>query len=167
MTLTSTAVVGTLGAWEAVLWPTVWGTVYVEQSVFLLKTEPRLVILGKFHDFSGMVTVVGLVWSAVVVVALSEDENIFATPERVLKDGNWPQVNVGVIARSLAGGRTIEIPDSQLADIGDCFINSLRRWSEDISAGSGSESLTVVLERTPPSQSTQTSAYIGQLRGWR
>jgi hypothetical protein len=123
--LTSTAVVGALGTWETVLWPTVWGTVDVEQSVLLLKTEPGFVILGQFHNLGGMVAVVGLVWGAVVVVALSEDEDIITTTEWVLEDGNWPQVDVGVTTWSLVGGRTIEIPGSQLADVGDFLVNGL------------------------------------------
>ena len=82
-------------------------------------------ILGILHNFSGLVTVVGLVWSAVVVVGLSEDENVVTATEGVLEDSDWPQIDVGVITRCLVGGRTIKIPDSQLADIGDFLFNSL------------------------------------------
>ena len=123
--LTSTTVVGTLGTWETVFRPTVRVIVGVQQSVLLFKTEPGLVLLGQLHNFSGMVTMIGLVWSAVVVVALSEDENIITTTEGVLEDGDWPQVDVGVTAWSLVGGRTIEIPNSQLPDVGNYFVNGL------------------------------------------
>ena len=119
--------------------------------------------LGKFHNLSGMVTVIGLVWSAVVVIALGEDEDIIAATEWIFEDGSWPQVDVGVATWSLVGGRTIKVPDSQLADVGHFLVDSLRRWLGDASAGSGSESLTHVFERRPPLPSTQTSTYNGQL----
>ena len=114
-----------MGTREPVLRPTVWGTIDVEQGVLLLKTEPGLVVLGEVHDFGGMVTVVGLVGSAVVVIALGKDEDVVTTTEGVLEDGRGPQVDIGVATGSLVGGRTVEIPDTQLANVGDLLINSL------------------------------------------
>ena len=81
--------------------------------------------LVNFHNFGGMVTIVGPVWSAVVVVGLSENEDIITTTEGILEDSNRPQVDVGVATRSLVGGRTIEIPDSQLANVGDLLVDCL------------------------------------------
>ena len=69
--------------------------------------------------------VVGLVRSTVVVVTLGEDEDVVTTTEGVLEDGSGPQVDVGVATRSLIGGRAVEIPDSQLANVGHFFINGL------------------------------------------
>jgi hypothetical protein len=43
----------------------------------------------------------------------------------ILEDGSWPQVDVGVTTRGLVGGRTIEIPDTQLTDVGDFLVNGL------------------------------------------
>jgi len=71
------------------------------------------------------VTVVGLVGSAVVVVAFGEDEDVVATTERVLEDGGRLQVNVGVATRSLVGGRAVEVPNAQLTDVGDFLVNGL------------------------------------------
>ena len=122
---TGTAVVGTLGSREATFWPAVWGTVDIEQGVFLLETEPGFVLLGLFHNLGGVVTVVSLVGSAVVVVALGKDENVVTATEGVLEDGSRPQVDVGIATGSLVGGRTVEIPGTQLAKIGDFFINGL------------------------------------------
>lgn len=47
--LTDTAVVWALGTWETTLGPSVWGTVVVEEGVFLLNTEPRLVLSAGIH----------------------------------------------------------------------------------------------------------------------
>lgn len=91
----------------------------------MFKTEPGLVFLGKIHDLGGMVTVVGLVGSAIVVVALGKDEDVVTATEGVLEDGSRPQVDVGVTTRGLVGGRTIEIPDSQLANVGDFVVDGL------------------------------------------
>ena len=72
-----------------------------------------------------MMAVVGLVGGTVVVVALGEDDDVVTTTEGVLEDGSWPQVDIGVATRSLIGRRTIEVPDSQLTDVGDFSVNSL------------------------------------------
>ena len=122
---TSTAVVRALGARESVFRPTVWGTIDVEQGVLLLKTEPGFVVLGEVHNLGGMVAVVGLVGSAVVVVTLGEHEDVVTFTEGVLEDGSGPQVDIGVATGGLVGGRTIEVPDTQLTNIGDFLVNSL------------------------------------------
>jgi len=127
-----TAVVGTLRTRETVFRPTVWGAVDVEQGVLLLETEPGLVFLGEFHDLGGMVTVVGPIGSAVVVVALSEDDDVITTAEWILKDGSWPQVDVGVTTGSLVGGRTVKVPNTQLTDVGDFLVNGGSLGTETI-----------------------------------
>ena len=70
---TSTAVVGALGTGETTLGPSVERTIHVKESVLLFETEPRFVILGKIHNLLRVVTEVGAVRSAIVVVALCED----------------------------------------------------------------------------------------------
>ena len=70
-------------------------------------------------------TVVGLVWGAVVVVALGKNEDVVTTTEGVFEDGSGPQIDVRVLTRSLVGGRTIEIPNTQLTDVGDFLVNGL------------------------------------------
>ena len=122
---TGTAVVRALGTGESTFRPTEWGTVDVEQGVLLFKTEPGFMVLGEVHNLGGMVAVVGLVGSAIVVVTLGEDEDVVTATEGVLEDGRGPQVDIGVATRGLVGGGTIEIPDTQLADIGNFLINSL------------------------------------------
>ena len=125
ITRTGTAVVRTLGTRETTLWPTVRGTVRIEQGVLLLKTEPGFLFLGLVHNLGGMVTMVSLVGGAVVVVALGENDDVVTSTEGVLEDGSRPQVDVGVSTRGLVGRRTVEIPDTQLADVGDLLIDSL------------------------------------------
>lgn len=109
---TSTAVVGALGTWETALWPSVWGTIGVENSVLLFKTEPGLQILGELHNLIGVVAVIGLVGSTIVVIALGEDKDVVTTTEGVFEDGSGPQVDIRVATRSLVSGGSVEIPDS-------------------------------------------------------
>ena len=75
---TDTAVVRTLGTWETALWPTVGSTLVVEQSVLLLDTEPRDVLLDGVHCLFARVSVVCLYGDTLGVVALGEDEDIAA-----------------------------------------------------------------------------------------
>lgn len=108
--------------------------------------------------------VVGLVRSAVVVVTRGEDENVVTTTERVLEDGSGPQVDIGVATGSLVGGRAVEVPDTQLTNIGHFLVDSLYGDSQTTRQGICESELAVVLERRPPSPSTQTSGWINQRR---
>ena len=132
---TSAAVVGTLGTGETALGPAVWSAISVFQHVLLLEAEPGLQVLSEFHDLGGMVAVVGFVGSAVVVVALGEDEDVIAATEGILEDGSRPQIDIGVATGSLVGGRTVEVPNTQLTDVGNFVVNGLRQWSDDTSTG--------------------------------
>ena len=122
---TDTTVVRALGAGETALGPTVGGAVHVEEGVLLLDTEPGNDVLGKLHDLSGMVAEVGPVGSAIVVVALCEDEDVVAAAEGVLEDSSRAEVDVGVVAGRLVGGGAIEVPDAQGADVGHLLGDSL------------------------------------------
>ena len=117
MKLTSTAVVGTLGTGEAALGPAVRSAICVEEGIFLLQTEPRDILLREVHNLGGVVAVVGLVRGAIVVVALCEDEDVIATAEGVLEDGGGTEVDVGVVARGLVGGRAVKVPDAEGPDV--------------------------------------------------
>lgn len=103
-----------------------------------------------------MVAVVGLVGRAIVVVRFSENKDVVAAAEGILEDGAGAKVDIGVVAGSLIGGRTIEVPGPELADV--CYLlgNSLKaeNWYED-SRKKGQR--TVVFERRPLSPSIQTS----------
>lgn len=72
-----------------------------------------------------MVAVVGFVGSAVVVVALGEDEDVIAATERIFEDGDRSQIDIGVATRSLVGGRAVEVPNTQLTNVGNFVVNGL------------------------------------------
>ena len=100
---TNTAVVWSLRTRETPLWPAERSAVDIEECVLLLKTEPRFVILGLIHDLLGMMAIVGAVGSAIVVVGLSEDNDIVSTTEWVFENGSWSEVDVRIVARGLVG----------------------------------------------------------------
>ena len=127
---TGTAVVRTLGARETALGPTVGGAIDIEEGILLLETEPRDGVLGEVHDLLGVVTVVGHVGGAVVVVSLSEDEDVVAAAEWIFEDGGGAEVDIGIAARGLVGGGTVKVPDAELADVRDFFGDSLGTTGE-------------------------------------
>lgn len=161
---TSTAVVRTLRAGETTLGPTEGSAVNVEEGVLLLDTEPGDDVLREVHGLLGVVTVVGHVGGAVVVVALCEDEDVVALAEGVLEDGSGAEVDVGIVAGGLVRGGTVEVPDAKLADVGHLLLDGLWwvRMSTSLERARGSSQSkvrhTVVFERRPPSPSIQTSA---------
>ena len=74
----NTTVVGALGSGESVLGPAVGPAGAVKESVFLLKTEPDVMILVLVQDDCGIVAVVVLVRLPVGAVSLAHDENVVA-----------------------------------------------------------------------------------------
>jgi hypothetical protein len=109
-----------------------------------------------------MMTVIGPVRSAVVIVTLGKDEDVVAAAERILEDGSRAQVDVRIMARSLVGGGTIEVPNAELADVGDLLAHGLRVPMRSILRNQMAlqplrAELTVVFERRPPSPSIHTS----------
>ena len=125
MRRTGTAVVGALGAGETTLRPAVWGSVHVEEGVLLLDTEPGLLLLDLVHDLLRVVAVVGPVGSAIVVVALGKDKDVVTTTEGILEDGSGTEVDVRVVARSLVGGGTVKVPDTEVVNGGDLLGDGL------------------------------------------
>ena len=85
---TDTTVVRALRSGESHLGPSEDLAIGVEERVLLLETEPRLVLLGGVHNLLGVRSVVRLVDSAVVVVALAKDEDVVTTTEGVLEHGD-------------------------------------------------------------------------------
>lgn len=66
-----TTVVGSLRSGVAALGPSKRPSIGIEKRVFLLKTEPGLVLLSKVHRLVGSVSVVGLVGSSIRVESLT------------------------------------------------------------------------------------------------
>lgn len=166
---TDTTVVGALGTGETVLGPAVDLAVVVEESVLLLETEPGLSLLGSVHDLLGVGTVVGLVGGAVVVVALAKNKNVGTATEGVLEDGDralgnkFSRRNVGGASQpsKLLTRKTSELsPGAWLVEEPSKFHS--RRSATDL----GASSRVMVLQRRPPSPSTQTSGGSVSMCGW-
>ena len=107
---TDTTVVRTLRSWETSLWPAVWPSVNAEKSVLLFQTEPEFVLCVLGHEDIGVVAEVVGVWCAVGHPCLAHDENVVTKTEWVRVHGDWTEVDIGVVAWSLASGRSVEIP---------------------------------------------------------
>ena len=114
-----------MGSGEATLRPAKRSTVHIKQGVFLLDTEPRLEVLSLLHDLLRMVTIVRPVRSAIVVVALREDEDVVTTTERVLEDGGGAEVDVRVATGGLVGGGAVKVPDAKVVNRGDLLCDGL------------------------------------------
>lgn len=91
---TVAAVVGTLRSWETVPGPAVRPAGGVEESVFLLETEPEFVLGVLVHKNSGIVAEVVGVGGSVAHPGLTHDEDVVAKPERVGVHGDWAEVDI-------------------------------------------------------------------------
>lgn len=121
----NTAVVGALGSGEAVLGPAIGPALDVEESVFLLETEPELVGLVCLHDDGSVVAVVIRVRLAISAVGLAHDEDVVAQAEGVGVEGDGAEVDIGVVAGSLARRRAIEVPLWEVLDLAGELVESL------------------------------------------
>lgn len=107
---TNTTVVWTLWTWETIYWPSVWAVSHVKKGVLLLKTKPWLVGSMCLHKLGSLMSVVELVWGSVIIPALGKNEDVWGAAHWVWVDANWADVDIGVVAWSLASGRTIKVP---------------------------------------------------------
>lgn len=123
---TDTAIIRALRRGITALWPSEWLVIYVEQGIFLLETEPWFDFLCLVHDLLRMVAVVGLVGSSVVVVGLSEDENVLSTTEGIPEDGSRAKVDIRVVTGGLVRGRAIKVPHTKIANVGDALGDRLQ-----------------------------------------
>jgi len=82
----------------------------VEEGVLLLKTEPWLVGLVSLHELGTLVAVVELVWGSIGIPALGDNQDVGSATEWVGEDGNRSEVDIRVVAGSLAGRATIKVP---------------------------------------------------------
>jgi hypothetical protein len=73
-----------------------------------------------------MMAVVGPVWGAIVVVCFCKDKDIVPATERVLEDGSRTEVHVRVMSGGLVGRRTVEVPDTEGANIGNFLAHGLK-----------------------------------------
>lgn len=110
---TNTTVIRSLRARETALWPAIWPAIRAKKSVFLLETEPWLVLGIGLHQPCGFVTVIELVGASIWIPGLAQHQNIVAATERIGKDGTGADVNIGVVPRSLSGRRAVKVPFRQ------------------------------------------------------
>jgi hypothetical protein len=97
----------------------------VEEGVLLLKAEPGFVLLCQLHGLGRIMTEVCPIGSAVAIVGGGEDDNVVTTAERILVDCDWTKKNIRVMTGGLVGGRAIEIPVGELAQVGDLSSDGL------------------------------------------
>ncbi len=84
----NTTVVRALRSWEAIYWPTIWSIGDIEESVFLFKTEPWLVLSVSLHELGTLMTVVELVWGSIRIPAFAENQHVGSTTEWVGENSN-------------------------------------------------------------------------------
>lgn len=99
------AVVRTLWAWEAVFRPTEWPAVKVEESVLLLDTEPRILLLDGFHRQVRAIPLVRFCRRLITVVGITEHKFVVTTTERIVVNGHRIEINftirtIGLIRRA-------------------------------------------------------------------
>jgi len=73
-----------------------------------------------------MMAIVGPVGCAVIIVALGENEDIVASAEWILEDSSGTKVDIGVMTGCLVGGRTIEIPGTELTNVSYFLADGLK-----------------------------------------
>lgn len=162
---TSAAVVRALRAWETVHRPAKRPTIHAHEGILLLETEPGDLGSSSVHDFLRRRTMVRLIRRTIVVVGLRHHKDVVTTTEGVFEDSRCAEVDIGIFALSLVGRGAIEVPLTELADVGDLLAyglaqrsqvdeqNQMRRIYARLSQR------TVVFERSSPSPSIQTSIH--------
>ena len=96
-----TAVVRSLGTRVAILGPTERLLVIVEQGVLLLNSKPGLLILCLLHNLKTLLPLVGLHWLVLVVIGITQDEEVVSLVERAGVHLDWMNVDITIFASSL------------------------------------------------------------------
>ena len=123
---TNTTIIWPLRSWKAILGPAVWPTLGTKQRIFLLQTEPKMVLLISIHEAGGFVTVVELVGRSIRIPGFAHDEDVGRAAEGVGVDGDGADVHVRVVPGSLAGGGAVEVPFWEVIGAFDFFGQGLR-----------------------------------------
>jgi hypothetical protein len=111
-----TAVVRALRTGVTALGPAVRPAVGAQKRILLLETEPEVVLGVGLHQLGGLVTVVELVGGPIRIPGLAQDDDVVPLAEGIREDGDGANVDIGVVARRLAGGGTVEVPLGELID---------------------------------------------------
>ena len=67
-------------------------------------------------------SVVVLVWGSIRVPALGDDQDVGSTTEWIGEDGNGSEVNIGIVAGSLASGATVEVPLREVVNLEEAVL---------------------------------------------
>lgn len=135
----NTTVVWALWTGIAANWPAIGLVESIKEGILLLKTEPRLVGLVGLHELSTLVAVVELVWGSVGIPALGDNQDVGSATERVGEDGHRSEIDIRVIAWSLASRAAVKVPlgkvfnleETVLWDLGESLgILRVRKSSE-------------------------------------
>lgn len=121
----NTTVVGTLRSGETVARPAIGPAGEVEHGVFLLESEPELLLGVLLHYDCGVVTVVVGVGGAVGHPGLAHDEDVVAEAEGIRVEGDGAEVDIGVVTWSLRGRGTVKVPFGEIGDFGGLFWEGL------------------------------------------
>ena len=91
----------------------------------MLEAEPQLMLGIRFHQPGRLMAVVELVGAPIRIPGLAHDQNVGLQTERIGIDGHGANIDIGVVAWGLAGGRAVEIPFRELLRLGDWFVERL------------------------------------------
>ena len=105
----NSTIVGSLRSREAILWPTEWMLVIIEQSILLLNTKPRLQILRLLHQLETDLPVVCLHWLVFIVVGVAQDEDVVPLGKWTGINLDWLKVDIAVITSRLRTKQISEI----------------------------------------------------------
>lgn len=97
-----TTVIWALWSRVTIYWPSIRPVGHVEKGILLLKTEPRLLVLVRLHEFRGLMTMVILVWGSIWIPTFTENEDVWGAAHWVGEHGDGAEVNIRVVAGGLA-----------------------------------------------------------------
>ena len=105
----NSTIVGSLRSREAILWPTEWMLVIIEQSILLLDSKPGLLILRLLHQLETDLPVVCLHWLVFIVVGVAQDEDVVPLGKWTGINLDWLKVDIAVITSRLRTKQISEI----------------------------------------------------------
>jgi hypothetical protein len=122
---TNTTVVWALWTGVTADWPAIGLVEGVEEGILLLETEPRLMSLVGLHEFGTLMAVVEFVWGSIRVPALGDDQDVGGATEWVREDGYGAEVDIRVVAGSLASRATIKVPLGKILNLEETVLWNL------------------------------------------
>jgi len=118
-------VVWTLGARESIFRPAVWPAIRAKKCVLLFETKPDFVAGIRVHQSCRFVAIVELVWCSIGIPRLTHDQDIVTQTDGVWEGCDWSDVDIGIVAGSLAGGGSVKVPLWEVFDAVWLFEESL------------------------------------------